>query len=87
MVPLIDVLANDIDPAGVELEAALPVAWLGAKLGDAEARAVSPGRIVGRLSRSGRADIVVRARIDTGLAADTSFGKYNRMRICRSAIL
>jgi len=64
MLALIDVLANDIDPAGVELEAELPVAWLGAKLADAEARAVSPGRIAGRLSRSGRADIVVRARIE-----------------------
>jgi uncharacterized protein len=59
--PLIVVPANDIDAAGFELSIELPVAWLDAKL--EEARATEPGRLEGRLSRSGKADIVVRCRL------------------------
>lgn len=63
MQPLIVVPANDIDAAGLEVAADLPVAWLDSKLEDAEAHAVAPGRISGRLSRSGKADIVVRCKV------------------------
>ena len=63
MQPLIVVPANDIDAAGVELAVELPQAWLDATLSDAEAHAKTPGSLRGRLSRSGKADIVVRAKI------------------------
>jgi uncharacterized protein len=61
--PLIVVPANDVDASGIGLDVELPAAWLSAKAADAEARATVPGRFVGRLSRTGRADIVVRGRI------------------------
>lgn len=60
---LIVVPANDIDAAGLEVAADLPPAWLDSQLEDAQARAVAPGKITGRLSRSGRADVVVRCKV------------------------
>jgi uncharacterized protein len=61
--PLIVVPANDVDPAGIELTVELPQVWLDSTLKDAEAHATRPGSFRGRLSRSGKADVVVRAKI------------------------
>jgi uncharacterized protein len=58
--------AHDIDSAGLAVDAALPPAWLEAELADASLKAKAPGRVTGRLSRSGN-DIVVRARVRTSL--------------------
>ncbi len=63
MQPLIVVPANDVDPAGIELTVELPQVWLDSTLKDAEAHATRPGSFRGRLSRSGKADVVVRAKI------------------------
>ncbi len=66
--PLIVIPANDVDASGLSIDVELPVAWLEAQLADAEARAELPGRLTARLSRSGKADIVVRG----GLACELS---------------
>jgi uncharacterized protein len=58
--------AHDIDAAGLAVDVALPSAWLDAELADAALTAKAPGRITGRLSRSGN-EIVVRARVRTNL--------------------
>lgn len=63
MQPLIVVSANDIDAAGLRLDVELPAAWLKERAAEADGTAVEPGRFEGRLSRSGRADIVVRGRV------------------------
>lgn len=67
MQPLIVVPANDIDAAGMDLTVELPQSWLDSKLEDAEATSRSPGSFKGRLSRSGRADIVVRGDVRADL--------------------
>jgi uncharacterized protein len=61
--PLIVIPANDVDASGLSIEVELPVAWLESQLADAEARAETPGRVTARLSRSGKADIVVRGAL------------------------
>jgi uncharacterized protein len=58
--------AHDIDSAGLAVDVALPPAWLEAELTDASLTAKAPGRITGRLSRSGN-DIVVRAHVRASL--------------------
>lgn len=63
MQPLIVVAANDIDPSGIKLDVELPISWLKERAAEAEGTATEPGRFEGRLSRSGRADIVVRGRV------------------------
>ncbi|NUP11989.1 MAG: DUF177 domain-containing protein [Polyangiaceae bacterium] len=63
MQPLIVVPANDIDAAGMDLSVDLPQTWLDTVLEDAGAHAKHPGQLKGRLSRSGKADIVVRAKV------------------------
>ncbi|MBL9025292.1 MAG: DUF177 domain-containing protein [Myxococcales bacterium] len=63
MLPLLVVAANDIDASGLRLDVELPVAWLKDRAAEAEGTATEPGRFEGRLSRSGRADIVVRGRV------------------------
>jgi uncharacterized protein len=59
---LVSLNANDIDNAGVAVDAELPVAWLDAELGDAQTTARGPGRLTARVSRSGN-DMVVRGRV------------------------
>ncbi len=63
VVPLIALAANDVDAAGLSLDVELPVAWLSERAAEADGTATAPGRFSGRLSRSGRADIVVRGRV------------------------
>lgn len=63
MQPLIVVPANDIDAAGVAIKAELPREWLKAQLSDAEAEPTDVGEISGRVSRSGKADVVIRCRV------------------------
>lgn len=63
MQPIIVVAANDIDASGIRLEVELPVSWLKERAAEADGTANEPGRFEGRLSRSGRADIVVRGRV------------------------
>lgn len=55
------VTANDIDTAGLPVDAELPVAWLDEELAEDGAKARAPGRVTVRLSRSGE-EIVVRGR-------------------------
>jgi uncharacterized protein len=64
--PLLSVTANDIDAAGVALDAELPPAWLDGELADADVKARSPGRVTARLSRTGE-EIVVRGRVKAAL--------------------
>jgi uncharacterized protein len=58
--------AHDIDAAGLAVDAALPPVWLDAELAEASLTAKAPGRVSGRLSRSGN-EIVVRARVRSSL--------------------
>lgn len=60
---LIVVQANDIDTTGLDVANELPVDWLKTQLAEADATAKVPGRFTGRLSRSGKADIVVRGKL------------------------
>ncbi len=67
--PLLAVSANDIDAAGLPLEAELPPPWLEHELGDASLGprpGAPPARVALRLSRSGD-DIVVRGRVRAAL--------------------
>ena len=64
---LIEIPASDIEAAGLAVEMALPAEWLTEQLADAEARAIADGRVTARLSRSGRADIVVRGTVHAEL--------------------
>jgi uncharacterized protein len=64
--PLLVYPANDIDTAGIAVDAELPAAWLDAELADAEARGRAAGRVTTRLSRSGD-EIVVRGRVKAAL--------------------
>ena len=66
--PLLAVTANDIDIAGHEIDADLPVEWLDHELADAEVHAVAPGHCSARLSRSGR-DVVVRGHVKAEVEA------------------
>ena len=61
--PLLVFPANDIETPGVAVEAELPVAWLERELAEAEASATKAGDLRGRISRSGKADMVVRCRV------------------------
>lgn len=61
--PLLAIPAEDIDTAGRLVDEALPVEWLARELADAEATVAEPGHVKLRLSRSGKADIVVRGRV------------------------
>jgi len=63
--PLLAVSANDIDTAGLPVEAELPPAWLEHELADASLTSrpgAPPARVDLRLSRSGDA-VVVRGRV------------------------
>lgn len=64
--PLLSVSAHDIDIAGVDLDAQLPVTWLDRELADATGHAHAPGRVRARLSRTG-AEVVVRGRVTASL--------------------
>jgi uncharacterized protein len=64
--PLLSVTANDIDAAGLALDAELPPAWLEAELRDASLTATAPGHVSARLSRTGD-DVVVRGRVKASL--------------------
>lgn len=63
---LLTVSAHDIDIAGVDVDAELPVDWLDRELTDATGHAHGPGRLRARLSRSG-AEVVVRGRVTASL--------------------
>lgn len=67
MQPLIVVPANDIDAAGVAVDTELPRDWLKAQLADAEAEPTAVGKISGRVSRSGKADVVIRCKVSAQL--------------------
>ncbi len=60
---LLSVPVNDIDTAGMSAELEIPVAWLESQLSEADASARAAGELKVRLSRSGRADVVVRGQI------------------------
>jgi uncharacterized protein len=57
---LIEITAADVEDAGLAVDQVLPSDWITAQGEDAEARATKDGHFVGRISRSGRADMVVR---------------------------
>lgn len=63
MLPAIDVAANDIDTSGMSLEVELLPEWITAQVEDASAHAEQSGWFVGRLSKSGKADIVVHGKV------------------------
>ncbi|MFO0553297.1 MAG: DUF177 domain-containing protein [Polyangiaceae bacterium] len=65
--PLLVIPAHEIDISGQPLAADLPVHWLEAELSDAGAHAAAPAHVEGRVSRSGKADIVVRAKVTAEL--------------------
>jgi uncharacterized protein len=60
---LIEITAADIEGAGLAVDMVLPQGWISAQAEDAEARATGDGHIRARLSRSGRADVVVRGTV------------------------
>ena len=61
MDPLLVFAASDLDTGGIAIRRELPPSWIAAQLADVEATSEVPGTVVGRLSRSGVDDIVVRA--------------------------
>lgn len=63
MDPLLVYPASDLDTGGKPVQRDLPPAWLADHLADVEATATAPGRVEGRLSRSGIDDVVVRAEV------------------------
>lgn len=65
--PLLAIVANDIDTAGRDFEADLPPPWLADELRDASLTAELPGHVRARLSRSGE-EIVVRGRVKADLS-------------------
>jgi uncharacterized protein len=65
--PLLSVTANDVDAAGLGLDAELPPAWIDGELSDADVKARAPGRVSVRLSRTGGDEIVVRGRVKAAL--------------------
>src|SRR5260221_5997596 len=74
MTALIQFVANDIRLEGSEVDVALDPQWLDRQLGDARVRGRrgpgQGGRLTGRISRSGIADIVVRCRVRAAVDAD-----------------
>ena len=60
---LIAIAANDIDQAGMLIDEKIPEGWITSRLGDETFRAVGDGRFWGRLSRSGKSDIIVRGSV------------------------
>jgi uncharacterized protein len=65
---LIVLQANDVETTGIEVSEELPVAWLNQHLREAEAEARGAGKFSGRLSRSGKADIVVRGKLSASVS-------------------
>ena len=65
--PLLTVTANDIDAAGLAIDAELPLAWLADELAEGKLTGVAPGHITARLSRSGKESIVVRGKVKAEL--------------------
>lgn len=64
MAAFISIPANDIPIEGVAVDVELTTAWVNTALSDADASCQgNGGRVTGRLSRSGPADIVVRGRV------------------------
>lgn len=63
MDPLLVYPASDLDTGGKPVARDLPPAWLAEHLADVEATATAPGRVEGRISRSGIDDVVVRAEV------------------------
>ena len=63
MLPAIVVPANDIDTPGLSLDVELGADWVTAQVEDADARAEVGARFSGRLSKSGKADVVVRGKV------------------------
>jgi uncharacterized protein len=63
VLPAIVVPAADIDTSGMALDVELSPEWVTTHVEDASARAESSGRFVGRLSKSGKADVVVRGQV------------------------
>ncbi len=63
MRPLLAIAANDVDQSGILVEQVLPEAWISARLGEESYRASGDGRFWGRLSRSGRSEIIVRGSV------------------------
>jgi uncharacterized protein len=63
VLPAIVVPANDIDTSGLSLDVELGADWVTAQVEDAEARSEVAARFTGRLSKSGKADVVVRGKI------------------------
>lgn len=61
--PLLVFPANDVETTGVAVDVTLPREWLSAQLSDAEVSAREDGQFTGRLSRSGKTDVVVRGRV------------------------
>lgn len=68
---LISITANDIDAAGTTVDAELPLAWLEGELTDTDVRALAPGHVTARLSRTGT-EIVVRGRARASLTLPCS---------------
>lgn len=60
---LIEITASDVEAAGLAVDAVLPAAWITSQAEDAEAQAEVDGHVKARLSRTGRADIVVRGTV------------------------
>jgi uncharacterized protein len=65
--PLLAVSANDIDAAGISIDAELPLPWLAEELADGSLTGVAPGHVAVRLSRSGKDGIVVRGKVKAEL--------------------
>jgi len=60
---LVAIAANDIDQAGILIDEVVPKEWIEARLADETYHALSDGRFWGRLSRSGKLDVVVRGSV------------------------
>jgi uncharacterized protein len=67
--PLIAISANDIDLAGVAVDVELPREWISARLEDEDVRATANGKLTARLSRTGKADVVVRGHVTASVEA------------------
>lgn len=66
--PLLVFPANDVETTGMAVAVTLPREWLSTQLADAEVSAREEGQLQGRLSRSGKADVVVRGRVRAKVA-------------------
>ena len=65
--PLLSLIANDIDAAGKAVDAELPLSWLAEELVEANLTGTAPGHVTARLSRSGKDGIVVRGKVKAEL--------------------